>query len=547
MHNRYALGAWAGFVLAWWATGAQAQAVPTPGGVGDTLKPPPPPPRTIEQPQIRNERPAAAPAVAPGGKTVTVEAFAFTGNTLFTGEQLSAQLSRFTGRPLTLLQIYEAADTIADFYVRAGYTLASVNVPAQKVGDGVVQLEVIEGRIGDIRLEGARRYRASHLRDYLGAARPGTVYRGSALQAGMVLVNELPGLQARALLRPGAAFGTTDIVLQAQEDLLTGGLTVDNHGRENIGELRATGSVTLNNPLGVEDRLTVLGLVSEDALLRYGYLAYSVPVTFSGTRLEMSYGEAQFEVDDPSFDGVEGWNKSGRIGLSRPLVRTRRDRLSGSVALSSTNSNADLSGLVFSATQITLLELAASYSHTHQNLAATQLIAALATNFEKAEFDPLATEGDDRQRLRLELDLQHLQPLRNRSLQLIYRLNGVYSPDALADTQQFSIGGPSSVRGYAASEARGDSGYLASLTLRQPFALGPVSLAGRLFADTGVVRLVDRGHGVDDRSTLSSVGAGLDAAYAQLSATLDLSFPTDDRPVEDHEDPRLFGSVTLAF
>jgi hemolysin activation/secretion protein len=273
-----------------------------------------------------------------------------------------------------------------------------------------------------------------------------------------------------------------------------------------------------------------------------------VPADFMGGRLELSYGEAQFEVDGAAFEGIEGENKSGRIGLSRPFLRTRSDRLLASAGISSTESNADLFGNTFSDTQITLLELAATYAHTYTNLAVTQLSAAIATNFEEATLAELFEPGvQDDQRLRLEIDAQHLQPIPGKTLQLLLRANGVYSPDPLADTQQFSIGGPSSVRGYAASEARGDRGYFGSITLRQPFAWGPANFAGRVFADAGKVFLADRDPGADDQSTLSSVGVGVDASYARLSAKLDWSFARDQQVVEDAEDDRLFGTVSVTF
>lgn len=537
-----AAGAW---VLTAWATALPAQTAPTPGTVGDTLKPPPQLPQPPVAPPIEAPRRAAPGAVAAGGKAIAVQRFVFSGNTVFSSEQLEAVVAPYTGRALTLLEIYEAADKVTDHYVAAGYTLASANVPPQKIENGVVRLEVLEGRIGAITLERPGRYDGAQLASYLHGVERGLLYRGSALEQGMARINELPGLQARALLRPGDEFGSTDVVLQTREDFFAGGLSVDNFGRENVGEFRTTASAVLNNPTGVADQLTVMALVSEDALLKYGYVAYSVPVNFRGTRLEISYGEARFEVDDDAFLGVEGDNKSGRIALSHPLLRTRSNRLSATVAISNTDSNADIVAGTFADTQLTLLELGAIYNHAYASRAATQLVAGLATNFEEATTESLFNdlgEPDD-QRLRLELDLQHLQPMPGKTLQLIARLNGVWSPDPLADTQQFSIGGPNSVRGYAAADERGDRGYFASLTLRQPFDWGPMKLAGRVFGDTGRVYAAQGGA----RESLSSLGVGVDAAYQRLSARLDWSFAPDEQDVEDFQKNRLFGSLSMAF
>lgn len=545
------LGLWMGLALGTATAAVSAQSVTTPGVVGDTLKPP-----------VELRQPVAAPAVTPppeqqadappaGGRAVSVQRFEFYGNTLYPGSELEALVKDYTGRELTLLDIYEAADKVTDFYVRNGYTLASVNVPAQKVAEGVVYLEVQEGRVGEIKAEGGKRYTAEHLAPYLPGVEKGAVYQGSALEQGMVQLNELPGLQARAVLKPGEAYGSSDIVIQTQEDLFQGGVIVDNYGRDNIGEYRATATATFNNPLGVEDQLQLLGLVSEDALLKYGYAAYSLPVNFSGTRLEMSYGEAQFEVDDDLL-GVEGSNRSGRVGVSHPFLRSRSDRVVGTAGISNTNSDAgaDLfGGAALGDTNITLVELGTTWNHTYSTLAVTQVVLGLASNFDQAETRAeLNTLGaHDDQRIRVEIDAQHLQPLRSSGLALLLRANGVYSPDPLADTQQFSLGGPNSVRGYPASEVRGDKGVFGSLTLRQPVRLGPVMLYARAFVDSGGVWLYND-VGADGKDSLTSVGIGTDLQYAGFSAKLDWSFPIDDQDTSDgHDDSRLFGSLSMSF
>ncbi len=546
------LGLWMGLALGTVTAAVSAQSVTTPGVVGDTLKPPP----ELLQPQAAPavtappERPQADAPPA-GGRAVSVQRFEFYGNTLYPGAELEALVKDYTGRELTLLDIYEAADKVTDFYVRQGYTLASVNVPAQKVADGVVYLEVQEGRVGEIKAEGGRRYTAEHLAPYLPGVQQGSVYQGSELEQGMVQLNELPGLQARAVLKPGDAYGSSDIVIQAKEDLFQGGFIIDNYGRENIGEYRATATATFNNPLGVEDQLQLLGLVSEDALLKYGYAAYSLPMNFRGTRLEMSYGEARFEVDDDLL-GVEGSNRSGRVGVSHPFLRSRTDRVVGTAAISNTNSDAgaDLfGGAALGDTNITLIELGSTWNHTYSTLAVTQVMLGLASNFDQAESRAeLNTLGErDHQRIRVEIDAQHLQPLSAGGLALLLRVNGVYSPDPLADTQQFSLGGPNSVRGYPASEVRGDKGVFGSLTLRQPLRLGPVMLYARAFVDSGRVWLYND-VGADAEASLSSFGIGTDLQYAGFSAKLDWSFPSNDRDTSDgHDDHRLFGSLSMSF
>lgn len=540
--------AWLGLGVAAFTGLASAQA--TPGVVGDTLKRP----MELQQPQrlpppIQNERAEPAPADA-GQKRVEIRRFEFAGNTLYTQEQLAALLAGYTNRTLSLLDIYAAADAVAEHYVADGYTLVSVNVPPQKIEGGTVRLLISEGRLAKIAVEGETSYDADQMARYLGQARPGTVYRGKALEEGLRVINTLPGLQAKAVVRPGPVYGTSELVLKLEEKPVEGVISVDNFGREDIGETRFSAFTQFNNPLGVEDQLQLLALRSEDGLLNYGFGAYSLPVNFRGTRLSLSYGYAAFELVGSPVDGA---NHTGRAMIEHPVLRSVSSQLTVNGGLSRTSANSDFAGNTFDQTSITLVELGGTYTHTHDSLAVTQLSANLATNFrelESSENVP-ATDKPGDQRLRLELDLQHLRPLGG-TLQLFGRFNGVYSPDPLLDTSKFSLGGPNMLRGYPSSEVRGDRGYAAALGLRMPASLGEFLVSGRAYAEAGQVFIVDAAPGADDSEFISDLGIGVDVVYNRVTLKLDYAVPLEDEPFgiplsDDRDNGRLYGSVAVSF
>ena len=523
------------------ALSAAAQTT-SPGQVGDTLKRAPDLKMPEPQPIIQQQQ-QAAPADA-SGKKVVIRSFTFSGNTVYSSARLAEVISGYTQRPISLMDIYSAADAVAEFYVKNGYSLASVSVPAQKISDGSIVLEVSEGRIDKILIEGNHSYQSDHLRDYLDNVKTGAIYRGDALDEGIRKLNGLPGLKAKAIIKPGEMYGTSDIVIKNTEDPISGSLVIDNYGRKDIGEFRASAFAQINNPGSVEDQLQLLALRSNDGLLQYYYAAYSVPVNTDSTRLLMSYGHAKFDVQNVPIGGT---NDEGKIVLDHTLIDTRKDTATVNAGLSRSNTSADFSGAPLNATSITLFEIGASYNHVYDNLAVTQVTTNIATDFRKQ--DPAAltpapgttVRGD--QRLRLELDIQHLQPIHNR-IGLLARINAVYSPDALVDPQKYALGGPQSVRGYPASEVRGDRGILGSLTLMRPFNLGDVNMVGRVFADSGKVFNIDS----PADASLNSVGVGFDAQYQRVSVKLDWSYPRSDRSSSDHRDvSRLFGSLAVAF
>ena len=79
-----------------------------------------------------------ARSAAPDGPTVRVASFAFSGNTVFTSEALSAMLQGYQQRDLTLDELNEATAVVQAAYRDQGYFLAQAVLPAQKPANGLV-------------------------------------------------------------------------------------------------------------------------------------------------------------------------------------------------------------------------------------------------------------------------------------------------------------------------------------------------------------------------------------------------------------------------
>ncbi len=516
--------------------------VTSPKQIVDPLKPDEPPPSvsapadTIVPPKLPRVTGAAA-----GETKITVQRIEFNGNTLFTTAELQAAVAGYLNRAISLVDIYDAADAVADLYIQKGYALATVNVPPQRVTDGSILFQVSEGRVANVAVSGNDRYSADHVVSYLDRFQSGKIYQSEDLQAGLRTLNSLPGLSARASIKPGEMPETSDVTIQLTEDLFQGSLFVDNYGRKSVGEYRATAVATFNNPFYIEDQLSLVGLVSENSLARFGSLTYSRPLNFSGTRLRVNYAHAEFEVDDLP---VDGRSRSGEVMLEQALMRDAKQTLSGTFGVSRSLSNADFTGLVFNQTSITLFRLGLAYTRTYDNSSVTQVSTSLSSNFQsntpgEAE---LGTDSGD-QRLKWDLDVQHLLQL-SRAFQLYMRVNGAWSPDPLVDTEKYSLGGPGNVRAFPGAELRGDSGYFGSVALRHTMPLGPASLRSRIFADSGRV-FADEGV---DPGSLSDVGLGVDVVVQPITFSLDWAYPFGNREVSDDRDSgRAFGSLSASF
>ncbi|HEV8458706.1 MAG TPA: POTRA domain-containing protein, partial [Methylomirabilota bacterium] len=123
--------------------------------------------------------------------------FRVTGATVFPPEKLHTLLAEGEGRALTLAQIEGLAARITAFYRERGYILARAYVPAQEMRDGVIEIAVLEGRVGRIEVNGVRWYDPDYIRSYVQPPSEARVFELGSFERGMLLLNDLPGLEVK--------------------------------------------------------------------------------------------------------------------------------------------------------------------------------------------------------------------------------------------------------------------------------------------------------------------------------------------------------------
>ena len=518
-----------------------AQQAPTPGTVQRAIERAEPPTErpAAEPPETETtERPATAP-VPEGGTRFLVKQFNFRGNALYSDEALRARVAEQQGRKLTLAEIYAVADALTDFYHAEGHSLAVVTVPAQQVRDGQVLLEVVEGRLGTILLNGNESYSDAFLEARLAAIEPGEVIRFDRLERELLMLNDLPGLTARSVIQPGAEYGTSDLLLNMAEKRYEARFALDNFGRESLGELRASASGTVNNLTGRGDALFAGLTHTESGLLTSATLGYSVPVGTRRGRLSGFLSRADYEVAGLP---LEGTSDTYNVDYAEPLIRSRNRNLFWHVGL--THYEPDQEGLAAGPIDddLTVIDAGVTYQAVIPRNVSAAVSAELQTNFDRAERQPDGTL-DGGQRLRLELQGSGEVPIAP-GWSIYGRGLWVYSPDELNDMTKYSIGGPSSVRAYLVTEVSADTGAEASLELRRYF-LARRGLPGvaRLFVDAARAhcRVVACADG-RSKTSRTGWGAGL-TLYPADRYTIELQYAShlDGHRSEDgNEDGRIW-------
>lgn len=507
---------------------AAPPAPPTPGSVQDTLelkKPALP----AAQPEVI--LPAQEKAVAdPNEKKFQVNAIQFTGNSVFSQEQLQELVKQHIGKPLNLHDLNKIAEKITQFYRDSGYALARAVVPAQRVESGVVRIEIIEGKIGKVSVEGNQKYPSALIAAQTARLRDGKPATAAGMERSLLLINDLPGVSARAVIQPGAEYGTADMVVQVEEKPLAGSLSLNNHGRKEVGEIRLDGELVVNSPFGIGDQLNLRALYSHDGLLKYGRVGYSLPINDDGTRLGFSYADVSYDVrGNFTALGLDGEARTTELNLSHPYIRSRTENLVLGLGLRENEAWQHALGTEISHTHISLMNASLLYSRIHEDVSLTNAGLAFTSNFKN---NPDGARQDS-VKAKLESDVNHLRALAV-DWDLYLRGDLALSAEALPDTEKFSLGGPGNVRGYPSAEVRGDQGLLATVEVRRRFAISGMPAAFAIFADAGRVDRKNPATGIPGNESLSSIGLGLSFfPYKQLGAKVEYAQPTGSHAVSD--------------
>jgi len=462
-----------------------ASAAPvSPGAVQQTVQPERAIPidRSVQVPELRGNavRPANVPA---GGTPIAVARFDFTGNTMVASADLQQQVAKYVGRSLTLAELYKVTQDLTRFYQAKGYPLSSVNLPVQRIDEGKVWLEVLEGKVGKVRVEGYRYYKGETLQEQLNQLASGAVVTRDTLVRELLLLNDMPGIEARMVVVPGADPQTSDLVVRITEDGFSHAVSGDNFGRDQIGEARINYSLAVHG-MGRGDELTLALTHSAADLLDYGRLGYSLPVGDQGARLGASAFGSFYTVEDPNFPllDVEGSSRGLRLEYNLPLERTRRSNRVLSVALSTTTTETRTLSLVTSHVNTNLLDLTLFGNGFFDSGSSYDFQFGYSGN---GEYNSGAEDG--KQLGKLSASYAYNQPIAGSVWTSRTRLRASYSIGGTADLEKMSLGGPYSVRGYDQSELRGDKGMeLTQEFLRQMPLLGKAG-AIVFFADAGVV------------------------------------------------------------
>jgi hemolysin activation/secretion protein len=458
------------------------------------------------------------PAVADKGPSFSVKAFRFTGVSLVNEAALQMALASILNRPVYFEQLQGATQVVADVYRSQGW-LARPQLPAQDLVDGVVQINVVEARLGQVRIDDlgvALRFdRGRLLATVQARQQPDQPLNLRDVERAVQVLNNTPGLRAEAMLAPGSAPGQTDVVLRAQDQaLLSGQASLDNQGARSSGAARASATVALRDVSGSGDEWVLNGQ-STGAGNFSASLNANLPLGHDGLRVAATLSELRYRLRG-EFAAAQSEGSARTLGLQLryPLGRSVAASLGWERRGFFNNANAEqvsnkrLQGLTatFSGDGSTLWPQDRGF--TQWSVSALAGEVDLSANEANAAADAAGPQAAGRY-TRWTFGLTRLQPVSDNG-SLYFNVNGQVASKNLDSADKFSLGGVHGVRAYPGLEASGDSGWSANIEWRQSLVPGWQATA---FYDHGQVQLHQRadfaGAPSVNRIALKGVGLGV--------------------------------------
>ncbi|MGE8637079.1 MAG: ShlB/FhaC/HecB family hemolysin secretion/activation protein [Achromobacter sp.] len=517
--------------------GASAQQIPNAGRIlqEQATEPQPPAP----SPELNLSSPVPG-TVAPGGPQASVTRIDLTGNQAFSTEQLLARLGDYQGKSYDLAGMQELANQLTRYYRDAGYPFARVYLPAQGLENGVLRLQVVEGRYGEVKAEGDASLTA-RAQAYLSPLKSGGIIESASLERAALLLSDLPGVTASPIIRPGQQLGTGDLVVQVDRgDRVNGSVGLDNQGNRYTGQYRANAALSINSPFMLGDQITLRAQRTSENL-NYGDVGYSAPLGSSGLRGRIGYGYTGYELGKEFSDlDAHGTAKVASVGLSYPLIRSQSRNLTIGIdflhkKLRDDYRAAEIEQNKFSnsvpiAAQFDVRDSLGGGGLTYGALSWTPGTLKLDGNLATADSLSANSAGHYS---KLNLDIARLQSVSSR-WSLFGRFSGQWTNDNLDSSEDFGLGGPAGVRAYPVGEGYGDRGWLAQVEVR--YAAGAVTPFA--FYDAGRVEISSHPWQAGENfRRIAGVGVGARVAVGGWRGEATVAWRTDGgAPQSDSRD-----------
>ncbi|TRD11953.1 ShlB/FhaC/HecB family hemolysin secretion/activation protein [Erythrobacter insulae] len=486
---------------------------------------------------------------SPGESGPTISAVLVTGNEAIDELKYQARVEAFFGEQLTDQILEQLSDELAALAKEEGFPYARTTIDRGAAAYGIVQVQVDEGRIDDITIQGFDNVMARRTLDRL----IGKAASKRDLESALLMVSDIPSVILRGA-KLSRSDGQNTLVVTLDERGAEGRIGIDNYGTDTFGPIRASGSARIANVISSADEVRTLVRINpiEPDELLFVSGSYQTQLDAQGLTLDVSGGLGSTDPGGAlDGSGISGDTRRLSARLSAPVKRTKDASawVEGEIAYISIEQN-DLGALLRTDTVVTAaigLRTQVSFAGGSARtgvwlerglgvLGATRLGDALASRFDgDGVFTKVRFNADTRVSLA-------------KRLSVLLAVGGQIADRPLLASDEIGLGGAYRTRGYDFAEVLGDEGIYGLAEMRYTVDTGDLPLdflQFYAFADGGYVSDIARSGG---EGSLFSAGPGLRARLGIVDLEFESAFPLGGSGARDQgDDPEINIRAGLNF
>ncbi|MFM9888715.1 MAG: ShlB/FhaC/HecB family hemolysin secretion/activation protein [Burkholderiales bacterium] len=485
------------------------------------------------------------PAAAEQPKFDILE-FVIEGNSVLPVIAVERAVMPYLGERKTIDDVERARSALEKAYQAAGFLTVVVDIPEQKVDNGMVRLRATEGRVERLRITGSRYYTLGGIRSKVPELAKDSIPNFPEVQRQLAQLNRSEDRRVTPILKSGKTPGTVEIDLKVEDRLpFHGELELNNRSSANTKSLRAAGSVRYDNLWQRDHSVGVAYQTTPQKLSEVQVLSgtYVVPNVHDDHLLALYGVKSNSDLAAIGALNVVG---RGRIYGARYIIPMQgSDTLVRSFTLGIDHKRFDdtvnLTEAGGFSTPITYTPMVAQISQTLREKQATTQFGATATFAPRGIFGNSDDEFQAKRAralsnfLAVKAELSRQQTVAG-PFRVYAKVDGQLASGALISNEQFVAGGAETVRGYREAEQIGDDGVHGTLELR--YVLAEAAREARLndfhvhaFVDAAASRVREPLPEERSHAQLASTGLGFrlrayrgvrlqaDAAYVLRATT----------------------------
>lgn len=527
----------------------------------------------IVMPAWAADAPGAAPAVATPAAEPAFDIWEYEieGNSVLTVEAIERAVQPHLGPGQSMRAVEAARNALEAAYQQAGYLTVLVDIPEQRIDEGVVRLSVLEGKVGTLYVAGSRYHSQGYIRRTVAALQEGTVPNFTVAQQQLGALNRSEDRRVVPVVKPGRLPGTVDMELQVTDHLPIGGsLELNNNHSAGTTDTRALATLRYDNLFQLDHSLSLTLQTAPEApeQSRVAIANYMIP-ELDGDAWALSFTLSQSDVTlGETLGSTQALGKGKTFGLRH------HHNFSLGGAASTFSAGADLkflkdrtrfgTGDLYTPLRYLPFQLAYTglWSEGRDSLQLNSSLTfawrrilqhdVFCAHVKMQDQFACKNEGASGSFGAFKLDGRWTQALGEGSL--VTRVAGQLASGPLVSAEQFSLGGAETIRGYLEGEVSADHAILGSLEWRGPNlvprnepAAGWTDIRPLLYVDMGRGHLAQPGAGQASYSSLYGGGFGLRLSSAWLDASLDAAWPGKTTANTAAGEPRVHVRVTARY